>query len=253
MAEEKSPFTSHLDELRKRIIICIVAVAVGFLGSYFFAERIFDILIKPLQAELPPDSTFIFTGLPEAFFVYLKLSLFGGILLASPVLLWEIWCFVAPGLYDQEKKYVYPFVIFSTVLFATGVSFGYFVVFPIAFKFFMGYSSEIIKPLPSIKEYLNFSCKLLFAFGVVFELPLFVLFLAKLGLVNEKMLRSKRKFAILGIFVVAAILTPPDVVSQILMALPLLVLYEISILVAKYFGKKEKEEEEEEKEEEKDG
>jgi sec-independent protein translocase protein TatC len=218
---------------------------VGFLGSYFFAERIFDILIKPLQAELPPDSTFIFTGLPEAFFVYLKLSLFGGILLASPVLLWEIWCFVAPGLYDQEKKYVYPFVIFSTVLFATGVSFGYFVVFPIAFKFFMGYSSEIIKPLPSIKEYLNFSCKLLFAFGVVFELPLFVLFLAKLGLVNEKMLRSKRKFAILGIFVVAAILTPPDVVSQILMALPLLVLYEISILVAKYFGKKEKEEEEE--------
>ncbi len=248
MAEEKSPFTNHLDELRKRIIICIVAVAVGFFGSYFFAEQIFDILIKPLQAELPPDSMFIFTGLPEAFFVYLKLSLFGGILLASPVLLWEVWCFVAPGLYDQEKKYVYPFVIFSTVLFATGVSFGYFVVFPIAFKFFMGYSSEIIKPLPSIKEYLNFSCKLLFAFGVVFELPLFTLFLAKIGLVNEKMLRSKRKFAILGIFAVAAILTPPDVVSQILMAIPLLVLYEISILVAKYFGKKEEEEEEEEEE-----
>jgi len=245
MAEEKSPFTNHLDELRKRIIICIVAVAVGFFGSYFFAEQIFDILIKPLQAELPPDSMFIFTGLPEAFFVYLKLSLFGGILLASPVLLWEVWCFVAPGLYDQEKKYVYPFVIFSTLLFATGVSFGYFVVFPIAFKFFMGYSSEIIKPLPSIKEYLNFSCKLLFAFGVVFELPLFVLFLAKIGLVNEKMLRSKRKFAILGIFAVAAILTPPDVVSQILMAIPLLVLYEISILVAKYFGRKEEEEEEE--------
>ena len=249
MAEEKSPFTSHLDELRKRIIICVVAVAVGFFGSYFFAEQIFDILIKPLQAELPPDSMFIFTGLPEAFFVYLKLSLFGGILLASPVLLWEIWCFVAPGLYDQEKKYVYPFVIFSTLLFATGVSFGYFVVFPIAFKFFMGYSSEIIKPLPSIKEYLNFSCKLLFAFGAVFELPLFVLFLAKIGLVNEKMLRSKRKFAILGIFAVAAILTPPDIVSQILMAIPLLVLYEISILVAKYFGKKEEEEEEEEEEE----
>lgn len=249
MAEEKSPFTSHLDELRKRIIICVVAVAVGFFGSYFFAEQIFDILIKPLQAELPPDSMFIFTGLPEAFFVYLKLSLFGGILLASPVLLWEIWCFVAPGLYDQEKKYVYPFVIFSTLLFATGVSFGYFVVFPIAFKFFMGYSSEIIKPLPSIKEYLNFSCKLLFAFGAVFELPLFVLFLAKIGLVNEKMLRTKRKFAILGIFAVAAILTPPDIVSQILMAIPLLVLYEISILVAKYFGKKEEEEEEEEEEE----
>jgi sec-independent protein translocase protein TatC len=225
---------------------------VGFLGSYFFAEQVFDILVKPLTEELPPDSMLIFTALPEAFFVYLKLSLFGGILLASPVILWEIWCFVAPGLYDQEKKYVYPFVIFSTVFFAAGVSFGYFVVFPIAFKFFMGYTSELIKPLPSIKEYLNFSCKLLFAFGVVFELPLFVLFLAKIGLVNEDMLRSKRKFAILGIFAVAAILTPPDVVSQILMALPLLLLYEISILVAKYFGKKGEEEKEEE-EKEKDG
>lgn len=249
MAEEKAPFTSHLDELRKRIIICIVAVGVGFFCSYFFAEQIFDVLIKPLTEELPSDSMLIFTGLPEAFFVYLKLSLFGGIILASPVILWEIWCFVAPGLYDQEKKYVYPFVIFSTLFFAAGVCFGYFVVFPIAFKFFMGYSSELIKPLPSIKEYLNFSCKLLFAFGVVFELPLFVLFLAKIGLVDETILRSKRKFAILGIFTLAAILTPPDVVSQVLMALPLILLYEISILVAKFFGKKEEEEEEKEEEE----
>lgn len=250
MAEEKAPFTSHLDELRKRIIVCIVAVAVGFLGSYFFSEQIFNLLVKPLKAELPPDSMLIFTGLPEAFFVYLKLSLFGGILLASPVILWEIWCFVAPGLYDQEKKYVYPFVILSTLFFATGVSFGYFVVFPIAFKFFMGYTSELIKPLPSIKEYLNFSCKLLFAFGVVFELPLFVLFLAKIGLVDEAMLRSKRKYAIVGIFTLSAILTPPDVVSQILMAIPLVLLYEISILATKFFGKKEEEEEEEEEQEE---
>lgn len=246
MSEGKAPFTNHLEELRKRLIICIIAVAIGFLGSYCFAEQIFNVLVKPLKAELPPDSMLIFTGLPEAFFVYIKLSLFGGILLSCPVILWEVWCFVAPGLYDQEKKYVYPFVIFSTVFFAMGISFGYFIVFPIAFKFFMGYTSEIIKPLPSIKEYLTFSCKMLFAFGVVFELPLFVLFLAKIGLVNEKMLRSKRKFAILGIFAVAAILTPPDVVSQILMALPLLILYEISILVAKFFGKKIVEEEEKE-------
>jgi sec-independent protein translocase protein TatC len=238
MSDEKSPFTSHLEDLRKRIIRCIVAVLLGFLGSYAFAEQIFDILIKPLSAALPPESLLIYTGLPEAFFVYLKLSLFAGLFLASPVLLWEIWCFVAPGLYDQEKKYVYPFVIFSTVFFSIGVSFGYFIVFPIAFKFFMSYGSESIRALPSIKEYLNFSCKLLFAFGVVFELPLFVLFLAKIGLVNAKMLRSKRKFAILGIFVLSAVLTPPDIVSQILMAFPMIVLYEISILVAKAFGKK---------------
>ena len=250
MADDKLPFTSHLDELRSRLIICIVAVLVGFVISYFFSEQLFDILVKPLQKELPPDSLLIFTGLPEAFFVYLKLSFFAGIFLGAPVILWEIWAFVAPGLYDQEKKYIFPFVIFSTILFVIGIIFCYFIVFPFAFKFFMGYSSDLIKPLPSVKEYLSFSCKLLLAFGIIFELPIFILFLAKLGIVNEKMLRSQRKFAILGIFCVAAILTPPDIVSQILMALPLLALYEISIYVAKLFGKKpnltEKEEPEEE-------
>ena len=248
MADEKLAFTSHLEELRKRLIICACAVGIGFLVSYFFSEQIFAVLVIPLKEVLPPDSLLIFTGLPEAFFVYLKLAFFTGIFLASPVLLWEIWCFVAPGLYDNEKKYVYPFVISSTLFFTAGVSFGYFVVFPIAFKFFMGYSSDLIKPLPSVKEYLSFSCKMLLAFGVVFELPLFVLFLAKIGIVNEKMLRSQRKFAILGIFIVAAIITPPDVVSQVLMALPLIILYEISILVAKFFGKKVEEVKEEEEE-----
>jgi sec-independent protein translocase protein TatC len=246
MADEKLPFTSHLEELRKRIIICICAIASGFLVSYFFAEQIFDVLVIPLKEALPPDSTLIFTGLPEAFFVYLKLAFFTALFLASPVISWEVWCFVAPGLYDHEKKYVYPFVIFSTLFFVAGISFGYFIVFPIAFKFFMDYSSELIKPLPSVKEYLSFSCKLLLAFGVVFELPLFMFFLAKIGIVNERMLRNKRKFAILGIFIAAAVLTPPDVVSQILMAFPLIVLYEISILVAKIFGKKDEEEEKEE-------
>ena len=245
MADEKLAFTSHLEELRNRLIICACTVGIGFLGSYFFAEQIFAFLVTPLKEVLPPDSLLIFTALPEAFFVYLKLSFFTGIFLASPVLLWEIWCFVAPGLYDNEKKYVYPFVISSTLFFTAGVSFGYFIVFPIAFKFFMGYSSDLIRPLPSVKEYLSFSCKMLLAFGVVFELPLFVLFLAKIGIVNEKMLRSQRKFAILGIFIVAALITPPDVVSQVLMALPLIILYEISIFVAKYFGKKGEEEEEE--------
>jgi sec-independent protein translocase protein TatC len=219
-------------------------VAVGFLASYFFSEQIFTILVKPLKEELPPDSLLIFTGLPEAFLVYLKLAFFAALFLSSPVILWQVWCFIAPGLYDREKKYVYPFVIFSTLFFVAGVSFGYFIVFPLAFKFFMGYSTELIKPLPSVKEYLSFSCKMLLAFGIVFELPLFVLFLAKIGVVNERMLRSQRKFAILGIFIAAAVLTPPDVVSQILMAFPLIVLYEISILVTKFFGKKAEGEEE---------
>ena len=238
MADEKSPFTSHLEDLRKRIIISIIAVAVGFLASYYFAEDIFTFLVKPLKHEMPSESWLIFTGLSEAFVVYLKVSFFAGIFLASPVILWEIWCFVAPGLYDHEKKYIFPFVIFSTMLFAIGIIFCYFIVFPFSFKFFMGYSSDIIKPMPSIKEYLSFSFKMLLAFGVIFELPVFVLFLSKLGLINDRMLRNQRKFAIVGIFIVAAILTPPDVISQLMMAFPLLVLYEISILVAKMFGKK---------------
>ena len=250
MADDKLPFTSHLDELRSRLIICIVAVVVGFVISYFFSEQLFDILVKPLQKELPPDSLLIFTALPEAFFVYLKLSFFAGIFLSTPVILWEIWGFVAPGLYDQEKTYIFPFVIFSTILFIIGILFCYFIVFPFAFKFFMGYSSDLIKALPSVKEYLSFSCKLLLAFGIIFELPIFILFLAKLGIVNEKMLRAQRKFAILGIFCVAAILTPPDIVSQILMALPLMALYEISIYVAKLFGKKSSVTTEEETEDE---
>ena len=251
MADDKIPFTSHLEELRKRLIACVISVVIGFIISYFFSEQLFDILVKPLQKELPPDSLLIFTGLPEAFFVYLKISLFAGIFLSCPVILWEIWGFVAPGLYDHEKKYIYPFVIFSSILFIIGLLFCYFIVFPFAFKFFMGYSSDIIRALPSIKEYLSFALKLLLAFGIIFELPVFVLFLAKMGIVNEKMLRNQRKFAILGIFVVAAVLTPPDVVSQVLMAVPLILLYEISIYVAKIFGKKSdaKKSEEEEKEE----
>ena len=132
MADDKLPFTSHLEELRSRLIICTVAVIAGFVLSYFFSEQLFLILVKPLQKELPPDSLLIFTGLPEAFFVYLKLSFFAGIFLSAPVLLWEIWGFVAPGLYDQEKKYIFPFVIFSTLLFFIGILFCYFVVFPFA-------------------------------------------------------------------------------------------------------------------------
>jgi sec-independent protein translocase protein TatC len=238
MTEDKLPFTSHLEELRKRIIVCLIAVAAGFLLTYNFAEEIFTLLVKPLQKELPSESWLIFTGLTEAFVVYLKIAFFAGLILASPVILWEIWCFVAPGLYDYEKKYVFPFVISASLLFFTGVIFCYLVVFPFSFKFFMSYSTDMLKPLPAMKEYLSFSFQMLLAFGVIFELPIFVLFLAKIGIVTERMLRQQRKFAIVAIFIVAAILTPPDVFSQCLMAAPLLILYEISIIVAKVFGKK---------------
>ncbi len=238
MADDRLPFTAHLEELRKRLVTCAIGIGIGFVGSYFFSEDLFGFLVRPLLRVMPEGSTLIFTGLPEAFFTYLKLSLFAGIIFASPVVLYQIWCFVAPGLYGHEKRYMYPFVILSTICFAAGVGFAYFVVFPIAFKFFLGYTTDAIRPLPSIKEYLSFTFKLLLAFGVVFELPVFVLFLSRLGVIDAKTLSSQRKFAVLLIFVVAAILTPPDIVSQILMAGPLLLLYECSIIVARIFGKK---------------
>ncbi len=247
--EEKIPFTEHLEELRRRLLISVAAVAVGFLVCYFFSKQLFEILMKPLIVSLPPKSTLIFTSLPEAFFTYLKVSLLAGIFLASPIVLYEIWAFISPGLYRHEKRYVIPFVFFSSLFFVGGALFGYFVVFPFGFKFFLGFATEYIRPMPTIKEYFGFCAKLLFAFGVIFELPLFVLFLSRIGIVNDKMLRKQRKYAILLVFVVSAILTPPDVMTQLMMAGPLLALYEISVWVAKIFGRKRVEEKGEEESE----
>ena len=194
--------------------------------------------MQPLLQVLPPEESLIFTALPEAFFTYLKVSLLAGIGLASPVIIYQFWRFIAPGLYQKERSAMLPIVLFSTFFFVGGALFGYFVVFPFGFKFFIGFASDNIRAMPSIREYLKFAAKLLFAFGFIFELPLFSFFLARLGLVNAEMLRSKQKYSILIIFMLAAILTPPDIVTQIMMAGPLLLLYELSIWIAKIFGKK---------------
>jgi sec-independent protein translocase protein TatC len=157
---------------------------------------------------------------------------------AAPLIFYELWMFIAPGLYRKEKKMAIPFVISSTILFVGGALFGYFVVFPFGFKFFIGFSNEYVKALPSVKQYFSFSMKLLFAFGVVFELPVIIFFLSKMGIVTPQFLRQKRKYAILLTFVLAAILTPPDVITQCMMAGPLIVLYEIGILVSRVAQKK---------------
>ena len=241
--DEKVPFTTHLEELRKRLIICFIAVGAGFVACYFFSKQLFTLLMHPLLAAMPEDANLIhsglvYTGPAEAFFTYLKVAFLAGILLAVPVIMYQLWMFIAPGLYHKEKRLLLPIVFLSSFFFLGGALFGYFVVFPFGFKFFMGFASEFIKPLPSMKEYLSFSTKLLIAFGLVFELPLFVTFLAKLGLVDVQFLKTNRKYAILLFFIFAAILTPPDVITQVMMALPLMVLYEISIFGAKMFGKK---------------
>lgn len=237
--EEKQPFTSHLEELRNRLITCFVAVGVGFIASYAFKQKLFYILVAPLQKVMKSGDTLIYTHLPEAFFTFLKTALISGIMLASPVIIYQFWMFMAPGLYDREKRLLVPVLFLSVLFFTGGALFGYFIVFPWGFKFFLSFATETIRPMPSMREYLSFASKLLLAFGLVFELPLVITFLAKLGIVSVDFLKKYRKYAVLLFFVGAAVLTPPDVVTQVMMAMPLMVLYEISIIGARIFGRKE--------------
>ncbi|MEZ4527292.1 MAG: twin-arginine translocase subunit TatC [Desulfobacterales bacterium] len=236
--EEKMPFTAHLEELRDRLIKCFYAIGAGFCIAYGFKEKLFEILLRPLLDVMGKGDKLIFTGLPEAFFTYMKVSLIAGVMLASPILIYQFWMFVAPGLYRKEKKVLLPIIFLSTIFFTGGSLFGYFYVFPIGFRFFLGFANDTIQALPSMKEYLGFSSKLLLAFGIVFELPLVLTGMAKIGLVTPEFLRKNRKYAVLLFFIVAAIITPPDVVSQIMMAVPLMFLYEISIWGAVIFGRK---------------
>ena len=230
--DPKQPFMSHLEELRTRLIACAIAVGIGFVVCYLFSKELFQILVIPLKENMPEGDRLIYTNLPEMFFTYLKTAFIAGIMLVAPYVFYQIWMFIAPGLYKKEKKYVFPFVFFSTILFVGGALFGYFVVFPFGFKFFMGFANESIQALPSVNQYFSFAVKLLFAFGVVFELPVVVFFLTKMGVVTPEFLKQKRKYAILLTFVMAAILTPPDVITQCMMALPLIILYEIGIFIS---------------------
>ena len=239
--EEKLPFSSHLEELRTRLIRVFIAVGVGFVVAFGFKERLFKILVLPLVRVMKDGETLIYTGLPEAFFTYLKVAFLAGLIVASPIILHQFWMFVAPGLYKNERRMMMPIVLLSSFFFIGGALFGYFVVFPWGFKFFLGFATDTIRPLPSMKEYFGFSAKLLLAFGLVFELPLVLTFLAKLGIVSVDFLKKNRKYAVLLFFAGAAILTPPDVITQVLMALPLMALYEVSIIGAKIFGKKKAE------------
>lgn len=226
----------HLDDLRRRLTRCAVALLVGFLACYGFAEEIFNFLVVPLRPYLPQGSGLIFTSPPEAFFTYMLAAAVAGLFLVSPYVFYQLWLFVAPGLYKHERKWVIPIALFSALFFVTGASFAYLVVFPYAFQFFMSYARDIIQAQLKMEEYLAFTLKLMVAFGIAFELPLFVFFLARLGMVTAKSLRKFRQYAILIIFIVAAILTPPDVISQLAMAAPLCLLYELSIWVAHFFS-----------------
>lgn len=229
----------HLAELRSCLVVSFAAVAVGFVITYMYARELGAFLFRPLARVLPADSHLIFTSYQEGFFFYLKLALAGGVILGSPVIFSQIWRFIAPGLYQNEKRVLIPFTTLSMFCLFAGGTFAYLVVFTPAFRFLLGYSTEFLRPMPSVSEYFSLCLRLLFSFGMIFELPVLAVFCAKAGIIDSAFLRRHRKYAFLLSFVVAAILTPtPDVVNQLLMVAPIVVLYEVSILAVALFGRK---------------
>jgi sec-independent protein translocase protein TatC len=238
--DNKMSLTEHLIELRKRLLRIIIILGAGFLVCFYFKDFVFEIITKPITQVLPADSHLVYIGVTVAFFVYMKLSFFAALMLTSPLILYQIWRFISPGLLPKEKRYVVPFVFFSTLLFLGGIVFGYVIVLPPAFKFFISFNNQYLQAMISFREYLSLFVTFLLGFGLSFELPVFIFFLTKLGIVNAGMLIKQWKFAILFIFIIAAALTPsPDALSQILMAIPLMFLYLVSIFVAK-FAKRQK-------------
>jgi len=233
----KAPLLSHLEELRKRLIWSLIVVVIGFGISYAFAPEIYSVLLKPL-ASIMEEPKLIYTNLTEPFLTYIKLSLWAGFMVALPFILVQIWLFIAPALYKNEKKTFIAFLAATPVLFIFGAALAYFVVFPLAWQFLLSFGNSLdsvtLQLEPKISEYLSLSMSIILAFGIAFQLPILILLLAKVGLVNYKKLKSFRRYAIVLITIFAAIITPPDVISMLLLAVPLWILYEVSVFGTKF-------------------
>lgn len=229
----------HLDELRRRIAISILAVLGGFLASWYFAKPIFNWLSLPLVQFLPEGEKLAFTSLIDPFMLYIKVALLAGIFVASPVVLWQVWLFISPGLYRRERRVALPFLFATTFFFLAGGYFGYKVAFPMVCRFLLGVGSEF-RQVITVREYFSMASKVILGMGLVFELPVLILFLARLGVVTHRFLLRQFRFAVLGIFVVAAVITPtPDIATQSVFAVPMIALYLLGVLVAWAFGKRE--------------
>jgi len=232
----RMPLLEHLIELRARLMRSVIAIAVGFVIAYAFADQLFAALTWPVRQASHGHVLLIGTGVGEAFYTKLKVALIAGLFIGSPVVFLEIWKFIVPGLYQAERRMAKPFVCSATLFFLAGGYFCWAVVFRIGYTFFLGqYASIGVTPTLRISEYLAFSAKLLLAFGITFEMPIFAFFLTRLGLIDHRMMVHHLRYAVLGIFVVAVALTPPDMVSPFLLAIPLLALYGLSIAVAYLF------------------
>ena len=233
-AGARMSFLEHLDELRKRLIRCVIGLVVGVAVAFIFINRIFRFVLLPLQQRLPDGGTFITTEGPEYFMLYLKVALLAGLFVAMPFILWQIWLFIAPGLYSHEKRLAIPFVLFASLFFFMGSAFAHYIAFPWTWDFFVNFSnSEFVTFMPKIGPTFSLYVKVILGFGVIFQMPTLVFFLARMGLVTAGFLVKNTKYAVLIIFILAAVLSPGgDITSQVLMAGPMLVLYAISIFVA---------------------
>jgi sec-independent protein translocase protein TatC len=242
MLEDIKP---HIADLRKRLVISSATLFVAFFACFAVYEPILDWMMVPVEEVLPAGSKMVAIEVQETFFTALKVAFFSGFLISLPVIFWQMWLFMAPGLYDNEKKMVIPFVLAATVMFLIGTTFAYYIVVPFGFEFLVNFGSTVVSVMPSIGKYVSFFTKILIGFGIAFELPVFTFFLAVIGLVTDRTLKEFFKYAVVLIFIVSALLTPPDVVTQFLMAGPLIFLYGVSIYIAKIFNPADADEEEE--------
>ncbi len=237
--EVEQPFISHLIELRDRLLRAVLVVLVIFLGLFYFANDIYALLAEPLLAHLPEGGSMIATEVASPFLTPLKLTLVTAVFVAIPYLLYQMWAFVAPGLYAHERRLIMPLLVSSTLLFYAGMAFAYFVVFPLVFGFFTAAAPEGVAVMTDINQYLDFVLKLFFAFGVAFEVPIATILLVWMGVVTPEGLVAKRPYIIVGAFVIGMLLTPPDIFSQTLLAVPMWILFEVGVYFSRHFVRTE--------------
>ena len=235
----KMSFLEHLDELRKRLIYSVISLGVGVGIACLFIERVHEFVMRPMQRMLPPGGKLIYTEAPEAFMLYVRLAIIAGLVIAAPLIMVQVWLFIAPALYQKERRFAIPFVLLSSIGFIGGAAFSHYVVFPVMWRFFSSFSNDFIAFMPRIEDAFGLYIKMIVGMALVFQMPTIVYFLARMGFVTARQMMRYFKYAILGIFIVAAAVAPsPDMGSQFIVAVPMIGLYLLSALIAWIFGKK---------------